>query len=291
MPHMYANTAYLRNEHDEVINHDVPLIIGSCGSYRLVSKPRLNTIWEGRGDYQLLYINNGRGHFYKHGKEHIVSAGEIILYEPYELQQYFYTVQEHIDVCWVHFSGNSVEHLLQPTGILDQPNHTLEVGVEPEYRDLFERMIMELQLQRPQFNHILSLTFQTMLRLFARHQAEHNQHPHNTRHIPPTIRQAVLYFNQHYAEQINVKSYAQQHHVNESYFIAQFRAAMGATPLQYITAIRIRQAQFLPRSTDFPINEISFLVGYDNPLYFSRLFRQKTGLTPSQARTIPTRKS
>ena len=43
-------------------------------------------------------------------------------------------------------------------------------------------------------------------------------------------------------------------------------------PKRYITAIRMQRARGLLIDTDYPINEVAFLVGYDNPLYFSRLY-------------------
>ena len=56
------------------------------------------------------------------------------------------------------------------------------------------------------------------------------------------------------------------------------------TPMQYIISIRIANAQGLLEATDYSINEIARIVGYDNPLYFSRLFHKQKGLSPSQFR-------
>ena len=56
------------------------------------------------------------------------------------------------------------------------------------------------------------------------------------------------------------------------------------TPMQYITAIRINTARELLKNTDYSIQEVSALSGYDNPLYFSRIFRRHTGYSPSRYR-------
>ena len=60
----------------------------------------------------------------------------------------------------------------------------------------------------------------------------------------------------------------------------------GITPLQYILSQRISNAQLLLESTDYSISEISNLVGYDNPLYFSRLFCKQRGMSPRNYRDM-----
>ena len=51
----------------------------------------------------------------------------------------------------------------------------------------------------------------------------------------------------------------------------------GSTPMQFIVGIRINNAQMLLETTTYSINEISKIVGYDNQLYFSRLFHKLKG--------------
>ena len=65
------------------------------------------------------------------------------------------------------------------------------------------------------------------------------------------------------------------------WFIRCFKRYMGVTPMQYLISIRMNRAKELLRNTDYSIQEISSLVGYENPLYFSRLFQRQTGRPPS----------
>ncbi len=68
------------------------------------------------------------------------------------------------------------------------------------------------------------------------------------------------------------------------WFIRSFRLAMGMPPMQYITSVRLNRARMLLESTDYPIQEIGAMVGYDNPLYFSRIFKKQMGEPPSRYR-------
>ena len=74
--------------------------------------------------------------------------------------------------------------------------------------------------------------------------------------------------------------------MSTSWFNRSFRSAMGTSPMKYILNIRIRNAQTLLETTDYSISVIASLVGYDNPMYFSRLFRKAKGITPSRYRKI-----
>ena len=70
-----------------------------------------------------------------------------------------------------------------------------------------------------------------------------------------------------------------------SWFIRSFRRYTNKTPMQYIISLRIANAKMLLETTDYSIKEIGCIVGYDNPLYFSRLFSKYTGMSPAKYRS------
>ena len=96
---------------------------------------------------------------------------------------------------------------------------------------------------------------------------------------------AVQYFHAHYSEPISIKDYAQDLGLSVSWFTRSFREYTGSAPAQYLISLRISAAQSLLETSDHNITEIAELVGYDNPLYFSRLFRKQTGMSPSDFRS------
>ena len=80
---MYMNTGYLNHSHMDFKDKSRPLVVGSCGTYRLSSHPKLPTYRpKGRLDYQIIYITAGCGHFHFDNvdNETIVPAGNIVLY-------------------------------------------------------------------------------------------------------------------------------------------------------------------------------------------------------------------
>ena len=58
---MYFNSGYLNNSRLDFKDYSKPLVVGSCGTYRLKKRPKLPTFWaKGRRDYQILYVASGK---------------------------------------------------------------------------------------------------------------------------------------------------------------------------------------------------------------------------------------
>ena len=71
-----------------------------------------------------------------------------------------------------------------------------------------------------------------------------------------------------------------------SWFLRNFKQVTMKSPMQYILAIRINNAVSLLETTDYNVTEISTIIGYDNPLYFCRIFRKQKGISPSDFRKL-----
>ena len=95
---------------------------------------------------------------------------------------------------------------------------------------------------------------------------------------------AKEYFREHYNEDISIEQYAASRNMSTSWFNKSFRNIVGESPLRYILLLRIRNAQVLLETTDGTISEIARIVGYENPMYFSRLFRKEKGMSPLKYR-------
>lgn len=80
---MYIDSAYWHNKVLDFKDKRHPVLVCSCGTYHLRTKPKLPTNRpRGRIDYQILYIASGKAHFYFNGVEEIVSAGNMVIYRP-----------------------------------------------------------------------------------------------------------------------------------------------------------------------------------------------------------------
>lgn len=93
------------------------------------------------------------------------------------------------------------------------------------------------------------------------------------------MEQAAQYFRMHYNKPISIEDYAVSHNMSISWFIQNFRQYANTTPAQYVQSLRLTNAKMLLETTNYNITEIVNLVGYENPLYFSRFFRKQCGIS------------
>ena len=278
---MYINAGYLNNSRTDFKDNSTPLVVGSCGTYRLKTRPKLPTYWQkGRRDYQILYVANGKTHFWFDGKEEIVSAGHMVLYKPEEIQKYVYYLEDNPEVFWIHFTGSDVKNILAYHGIsLDE--HVFYCGVLPDYKVLFRKIIQELQLCRYGYEDYIASLFNDILLLVDRQQHEQKK---ATGNVQEQIERAAAYFNENYNTKISIDDYAESLHISTNWFIHNFKQYAGMSPAQYILSLRMVNAQSLLERTTYNIKEISEIVGYENPLYFSRVFKKEIGKSPAQYR-------
>lgn len=278
---MYADVGYSNGKEYIFEEKNLPLAVSSCGHYRMHKFDHASTHRpNGLADYQLLYFASGKGHFYfTENEETLVTAGQMVLYRPHEMQKYIYQESDLTDVYWVHFTGNQVEQLLQeyhfPTD-----SHVLYCGISSEYQRIYQAMIQELQLQHTHFKESLVLLLQQLYVAVSRQLTSDLK----DRSIQPEMASAANYFREHYNEEISIEKFAADRNMSISWFIRSFRQYNGKTPLAYILNIRISTARHLLQTTSYNVTEIASIVGYDNPLYFCRLFKKMTGFAPSEYR-------
>ena len=279
---MYMDAAYWHNSRLDIMDKTHPLFVTSCGTYRLINKPKLPTHRpKGRSDFQLLYIASGQAHFFFQGEEQIVPAGNMVIYRPKEEQRYYYYGTDHTEVYWIHFTGCEVKKILRTHGISDDMK-VIHTGISLEYKQLFLQMIHELKLCKEDYEELLKHLLSQLFILI--HRAIHTKPCSQTDALMQEMDASVKYFHQNYNKQISIKEFALSRHMSISWFIRSFKEYTHSTPAQYLLALRISNAQTLLASTDYNISEIAEIVGYDNPLYFSRLFKKQCGLSPTDFR-------
>ena len=98
------------------------------------------------------------------------------------------------------------------------------------------------------------------------------------------VEQIHRYIEQSYHENITLTALAEQYHMDASYLSRIFSQKYGETIIAFLTRIRMEKAAELMKNQDKKLETISFLVGYDDYNYFSRVFRKKMGCSPREYR-------
>ena len=279
---MYTNNAYLNHSTIDIKDKSKPLIVTSVGTYHLYTRPKLPT-WRPRGrrDFQLIYIASGKAHFHFDDKEEIITAGHMVLYRPKEPQKYEYYGDDQTEVYWVHFTGGNVTNILRSYG-LSNDKKVFFCGSGLEYSSIFRNMINELQICNEHYPEMLEMYLRQLFIILQRSFLS-SLKSENTR-VVEEIDKATIYFSEHYNENISIDEYAENNHVSVSWFIRNFKQYTGFTPMQYILSKRIYNAEILLQDPSYNVTEIANMIGYENPLYFSRIFKKIKGISPSEYR-------
>ena len=275
---MYTNLAYLGKEHEDIVDNTKPFVITAAGYYRVHTSEVIGTKRpNGRNDYQLLYIAAGCAHFFFDGVERIIPKGNMILFRPNEPQIYNLYAADKPETYWIHFTGSEVAHLLRHYE-MPENEKVFFTGTSLDYQWLFRQMIQELQLQRINYNDLLSMNLRHIFLKINRYLHEGNE---IGTEMLNEIEQAMHYFNDHYNQSIVIDEYAKSRAMTANWFIQNFRKVTKCTPMQYILNLRITNAMNLIDNTNYNMSQIASAIGYENSMYFSRIFKKHTGLTPT----------
>lgn len=98
------------------------------------------------------------------------------------------------------------------------------------------------------------------------------------------LRRVEQHIAAHFARSVSLSELANIAGLSRMHFAAQFRAATGYRPREYLLNHRIEQAKSLLATTPRPLAEISLAVGFSTQAHFSTVFKRISGLTPARWR-------
>lgn len=98
------------------------------------------------------------------------------------------------------------------------------------------------------------------------------------------VNKAIKYIEENYKSQITLDDICKNININKSYFCTIFKEHTGKTFSHYLSHYRVDKSKELLKSTDLPITEIAFTVGYNSVNYFNNNFKRLTNMTPAQYR-------
>lgn len=89
------------------------------------------------------------------------------------------------------------------------------------------------------------------------------------------------YLENHYAEDISLEDVAEQVNISPQYFSKLIKKTTGFNFIDWLSMLRVKKAKELLTNSNLTVKEVCFMVGYKDPNYFSRIFKKRIGITPS----------
>ena len=103
-------------------------------------------------------------------------------------------------------------------------------------------------------------------------------------HDDAVVAACQAWIAEHYAGPNPVARMVRQSGLAERTFKRRFKAATGHAPVDYVQALRVEEAKQMLETTGEPTDSVAAAVGYEDPAFFRRLFRRRTGMTPARYR-------
>lgn len=100
------------------------------------------------------------------------------------------------------------------------------------------------------------------------------------------IEQSITYMREHLDRPLQVATLAAVANISQSHFFALFKRRTGRAPMDYFTRLRMQQACRLLDGTSASVKEVAATLGYEDPFYFSRVFKLLNRVSPSEYRTL-----
>lgn len=95
------------------------------------------------------------------------------------------------------------------------------------------------------------------------------------------LERTKAYIDSHYHENLTLEQLARIAELSPKYYADLFKKTYGLSTIDYVTEARLNHAKRLIAQSDMKLSDIAHQVGYNDEFYFSRKFKQATGLTPS----------
>lgn len=90
------------------------------------------------------------------------------------------------------------------------------------------------------------------------------------------------YLEKHYTEDISLENVAAQVNISPQYFSKLIKKTTGFNFIDWLSMLRVKKAKELLTNSNLTVKEVCFMVGYKDPNYFSRIFKKRIGITPSE---------
>jgi AraC-like DNA-binding protein len=233
-------------------------------------------------EFVLVYISAGGGKFEsKPNFSATIEPGHAFLLLPEVWHRYAPDVKTGWHEHWIGFDGEIARRWLR-NKLFSPKNPVAKIYAEDTAIATFSRMMQSIRANRPALQQILAGATDTLMGLiYSAQQAQPDMDAKNSN----VIESAITHIQKEFARELDMKLLAHELGVSYSWFRLTFTAHTGLGPHQYLIELRLVHARRLLAETNLSIKEISAQVGFEDEFYFSRLFRRKLNLTPSQWRS------
>ena len=236
-------------------------------------------------EYYLVWLRGGSGSMQSKGHQFHLKKWDLFLLFPGVVHAYQTDPQDLFDMFWIGFQGVSAKSLVEAAGFSPEAP-VFSCAGHPQLLQSLENL-SQISAQGNLSNCLaaggsLLQVFGALLAARMVYTAPVMQR----QSLSSLVTIAHNYINVHYPEPITIAEISSYVGVSRATLAALFRTEMGQTPSQYLCYVRIKHAAALLCQTSLPIHKVAHRVGYNDALYFSKVFSTQYGIAPSRFRIL-----
>jgi len=225
----------------------------------------------------LMYCTEGGGHLELDNQQLPINAGDVIMLPAGVPHAYAADAEKPWSIYWVHYGGEQCAAYAEQ---LQAQRHTASVGVRPRLLAEFQSLINRRRAAFTVDAHVhsanrLKALLSEMVEAIA--SQAHGGKLLNLEHLLDVMRRNM-------DRSLDLDTLAAESNLSKYHFVRRFKLLTGHTPIQYFIHLKMQYACHLIDTSDAPLKSIASSVGYDDPYYFSRLFKQCIGMSPQYYR-------
>ena len=271
----------VKKQYDEMNNRNTSAVVRTDGPLRVnsfgtVVMDKRFVASQKRVDYYLMYLIEGSLNLKLDGEDVDFCAGDFAILPPYYPIRYEKNNDGRLVYYLMHFSGTDAERFLCSIGFDKLPiKHTVGAlkVVTDEFLTLFDYYVKNT----PYIQEIVGTGLARILTELSLKSTRADDMTAPWR--------AVYYIKQHLTEKISVPELAALEGLSESRFYTVFKEKMNSSPIEYINSLRIERACNLLASAPMSVSEVGENCGFDDNFYFSKIFKKRMGMSPTQYKT------
>ena len=234
-----------------------------------------------RQNYVIHVVISGRGILDYSGKRWEIREGQIFILFPGEETTYYADRNDPWYYCWIGFQGPSASKIVESIGFTARtPVLTISdaARIESGIRKMLEARELTLDGQLRRNAGLLKILSDLIREHAVRAESD------SITNIYSYSEYAVRYINNHFSEKIKVQDLADHIGISRSYLVKLMKQETGMSPQEYLIETRMRRASDLLSRTNDSIRVVAAECGYEDSLAFSKVFKSRFGLNPTQYR-------
>ncbi len=238
---------------------------------------------EGRtlNEFQLVYIANGQGVFESQTvPPTLVEGGMAFLLYPGIWHRFKPSDETGWEEFWVGFRGHYAEYLTRQECFNSQ-QPLMSIGFRSELLNVFTRLIDTLKYEGTAYQQIATCQVIQLLGLVYTSALMNDTSRNRREQIVHQVRYKIQGI---WDQPINFEELAKEKNVSYVWLRKAFKEVMGVAPGQYHLNLKIDKAIQMLEDTSLSVSEIAYQTGFESLFYFSRIFRKKTTMSPSEFR-------